>query len=809
MAEKIIVSFRQKGAIRSVEDFRGRVVVLGDGDSPEARLQTRTEVPREELGLRDGKFDLSRVPVVAIGGKAKHRLGRVSRFLEENARFSGAFLCFEGSGNWDLDNGVIVLTSKGILSGRPVSGGRPEVELTDYRWLTDGRYVADRARMLHGKVLDTLAAEVEQIPPTEKLAESLTATWGRFDHPLQPVVEAVRTELYELEGRRVVLTGEEARDMNALVLEHLGRKLVAAGVRYVRDVPASLTLTAAEVDPELVAARDNLGTIEIPGVGRRLATSQRGELNFGRPVVTVKVTAEEFRAVTAWPFPTIYPVIGEIGEGYGQLNYRLEEAVESPEAERLGKLREHFAQRWLDAQRVKNYPQDVKVADPHEADAPVTPEPVAWGYDLMTGETFTAYAALVHDVRGAKGRIYDDGWRIRWFDNAAEAAEAKGRREARSFETARRIEAELTAEAEAVELPAPVPAAFVPCAPTAAEILGLAGFTPGQYRVREDVGHWYSAGSRGGRDDDGKWYGGASPSGHFAEKARDGVWEIGQTGLSHLFEGGQVGEYRREAFVQPVLAVMGAGEKIPAIKAKITADREAAEEAYRANVRRFIEALRAEPAFASLSPETQAELTELASRDWGIPSIEEEKLRREWANAQVLYKRENSGEVLANWGGHFRVMGASGNCDYWVICPDGTLREPDTVEYRKRYTSEGEKQWRLVGPKELALTWSKAYTAADHEFRVAKLPAGGCTAEQLATIERLEREISEKFHGTTGISGRVSPMIGKGWGLKPTPAPIPASAPVAEKGPAIEAAGLNLTGLFGGAATVSSRKPRR
>ncbi|MBI1908274.1 hypothetical protein HYS28_02565 [Candidatus Uhrbacteria bacterium] len=139
-------------------------------------------------------------------------------------------------------------------------------------------------------------------------------------------------------------------------------------------------------------------------------------------------------------------------------------------------------------------------------------------------------------------------------------------------------------------------------------------------------------------------------------------------------------------------------------------------------------------------------------------------------------------------------MGATGNADYWVVRPDGTLRDPDEVSYRKRYTSEGDKQWRLVGADELAITWSKAYTAAPHEFAVAKLPVGGCTTEQLATVSRLEREISGRFQGATGISGTASPGIGGGWDLPSSKKQAPTStpAPVPEQ-PAPSAAQRKLT----------------
>ncbi len=171
-----------------------------------------------------------------------------------------------------------------------------------------------------------------------------------------------------------------------------------------------------------------------------------------------------------------------------------------------------------------------------------------------------------------------------------------------------------------------------------------------------------------------------------------------------------------------------------------------------------------------------------------------EKWQATEAELKTLEERKSSGEVLVDFGGHFRVMGATGNAQYWVIMPDGSERDPDEVEYRKRYTSEGSKKWRLVGPGELAISWFKAYTAADHEFVVDKLPEGGCTAEQLVTVERLEREIDERFRGSVGCSGQSSPDIGRGWDLQPAPTP---TAPVVESTGTSDSSEPDLSSLLG------------
>ncbi|NCU44154.1 hypothetical protein EOM71_00555 [Candidatus Falkowbacteria bacterium] len=181
---------------------------------------------------------------------------------------------------------------------------------------------------------------------------------------------------------------------------------------------------------------------------------------------------------------------------------------------------------------------------------------------------------------------------------------------------------------------------------------------------------------------------------------------------------------------------------------------------------------------------------EKARRIFGEITVVEEGLK-------ALEQRQNSGEVIVYFGGHFRTMGATHNAQYWVIRADGTEREPDEVNYRKRYTFEGEKSWRLVGPEELAISWFKAYTAADHEFIVNKVPQGGCTLEQLMTVKRLEAEISQQFYGSVGVSGRVSPEIGKGWNLGETK-PEPVEPTSVENDEGVDLAEVDLSEFFGG-----------
>jgi len=174
--------------------------------------------------------------------------------------------------------------------------------------------------------------------------------------------------------------------------------------------------------------------------------------------------------------------------------------------------------------------------------------------------------------------------------------------------------------------------------------------------------------------------------------------------------------------------------------------------------------------------------------------------------AKELHRRQTGGEVLANFETWKRRGGATNCGQGWVVRPDGSLREPDRMDCpRPRHQHEGTQHWDLVAEIELAISWSKAYTAAPHEFTVAKRPVSGLTQAQLATVEQLEREIAEQWDGAVGMSGHTSsPPVGRGWGLKPLPAPKPA----APAGPPVKLGGLDLAGLFGGAVVVKNDKRR-
>lgn len=784
---QILLAYRRKGESRE-HSFHGAVAVLGED------RKTLTWLKREDLPLREGRLDLSSVPVVGIGGKRKQQPGRAQSFLESNLDFQGALLFYPGTGNWDLGEGMLFVTSREVMSGRRVSGGRPEVQITNHRWLRDGRYVADRAKVLHNKVLEVLEAELEQETTPEAIVQAI-AGW-QVPHRLRYIIENVSGELFELETRRVIFTGEQVRDMIALVHQCLTKKLQETGIRFVHDIPEALTVTAEEIAPELVSQRDTVGTVVVPGVGRRLPKKRSARFGFsGNQVPVVELSIEEFRLVDGWPFATVYPVLTGFGEVFEQVDYGLQDAMEALEADRLDKLREYFAEVWLNVQRGKNCPKDEKIANPLEVDPPATPNPVVWGFDLMTDEAQTVYAALHHSVGVSKGRVVDSGWSIRWYDDAEQAAivDAKARREAESFITARKLETELTAEVSVSALPVELPVMFVPL--TLTQVMERLGFTAEQFRI----------------EGEGPVMRCVAPAKDYYSKLKETFVIIERAQYANRWwhrDGEVIVVYANTSINHLVDKDMGAAEqfgtpkdKIQSVRIWIESERQKAEDDYRAQVREFAKKLQERSAYASLSSDAQAKLASLADRcDLPSPSRIMAEFQTEWAKAEALQCRVESGEILTNFGGHFRVMGATGNAQYWVIMPDGSERDADEVSYRKRYTSEGEKKWRLVGPEELAIMWSKAFTAAPHEFAVIKYPDGGCTPEQLSAVKRIECEIFKLCYGTTD-----SVEIAGGWELRKKSSPKAMHEKTALAEP-VDLAKVDLSRLFGGGITKNSRK---
>ena len=203
---------------------------------------------------------------------------------------------------------------------------------------------------------------------------------------------------------------------------------------------------------------------------------------------------------------------------------------------------------------------------------------------------------------------------------------------------------------------------------------------------------------------------------------------------------------------------------------------------------------RLESLCVSLESDNSEAIRAIRERRYGYLPSSTPELKVWIAQTEAIIAKAEAVKKMPKFGGHFRVMGSSGNSQYWVIRQDGTQREPDEVSYRKRYTSEGEKYWRLV-ENELAISWSKSCTAAAHELKVDQLPVGGLSPGQLATVAILEKEIEASWAGRTGMSGGRCPSIGLGWNLKSVPKKLAAQQEPAEKGEVVDLS--TMTTLFG------------
>lgn len=103
--------------------------------------------------------------------------------------------------------------------------------------------------------------------------------------------------------------------------------------------------------------------------------------------------------------------------------------------------------------------------------------------------------------------------------------------------------------------------------------------------------------------------------------------------------------------------------------------------------------------------------------------------------------------------------------DGWVIKPNGELRMADVAV--SGHTLDGTQTWRQLLPGELALSWSKDYSAAEQVFDVVYNP-GTVTAEQIQAVAKIQQELAEERGA------------GRGWGFG-APAVVTPPKPVSRE----------------------------
>ncbi len=742
--EPVLLLYRRKGAEQK-ENFRGPIYIVDLG-TPEMKL---TPVARVELPA--GPLDLTRVPVIGIGGKRKYQPDRVREFLGQNPGFSGAFLLYPGSGNWDLGEGMLFVTSHEVLEGQRISGGRPEIQLTNFRWERDGRYVADRAKMLHGKVLETIETSLEQAPGTTLIAEAMLG-YG-FEHPLKAQLAAVLHDLHELEERRISFETGQAKSFAEEVKTLLVAKLEMAGVRRVSEIPAGLTITAEEIAPELTAQRETLGTVEIPGLGRWPVLRRRDFMGF-KPYVAV--TLDDVRQITNWPFTNLDLRIEEV-DGNSWDGSHWSAPIFQEGDDRWPAILKGIEEKWVHVQRSSNWPKDSLTGDPCETGVPILPDMVKWGEDF-SGQTFFAFPAYSEKATvwvvppkpsyGMGGGGYNQkGWGIKWFNTAEEAVShnAEARYHAEDLIRQKRLEDETQKAAEGKQFPLAPPEMAEFMTPTLAEIMEHLGFKPGQFRIEAHepriIHHpgvftggegWLYDDRGSGPDRNDSWSESWNET-FLWEKDDDGVLVIYQSAtLSHLMGSDWYDSGRCECVANRELGVTK--DTILAAREWIRGEQEKVVEENRCRIRVFLEAVRELPAYACLPKGLQEKLAPDSfhadpDRIEGLVA----ELHHAWLLAEGLLVQQLAGQVLVNFEAWHRRGGASNRGDGWVVRPDGSCRQRDssTIPLHK---SDGMVRWDLVQPDELALIWRGGCS-------VAHLPANGLTSEQRDAVREIETEI--------------------------------------------------------------------
>lgn len=117
-----------------------------------------------------------------------------------------------------------------------------------------------------------------------------------------------------------------------------------------------------------------------------------------------------------------------------------------------------------------------------------------------------------------------------------------------------------------------------------------------------------------------------------------------------------------------------------------------------------------------------------------------------------------------------RTGGRTNAGNGWVIDRNGQDRDSTSMwnsnpRRLERY-GEGYMVWEQILPGEVVLKWSKATSAASHEFQVIHLPSEGLTEAQLERIREIQNTLEANWESASGFaSGKPSPPVGKGWGL--------------------------------------------
>lgn len=451
----------------------------------------------------------------------------------------------------------------------------------------------------------------------------------------------------------------------------------------------------------------------------------------------VELSFEEIKKVTEWPYNDVAFEVTEITQlsssGYEREHMKsttLRNLLSSEEEGCWQKILEYFQERWIEVQRDRNYPKDEQTVDAHFFDLPTGLKPFNWGYNFMTGEKFYAYPTVEHIVYAPKGFLIDKGWWIKWFDFAEEAkrVDFNTREEARSYARSREIAESLRAT-EMSPCPFDIPEKYQEEILSQEYIMSLTGLTPDKYIIEKDIEFWWNHGDSGYRDPDDGWVLGYPPSASCVKKEGE-IFHIGTLAFSSLFE--KIfckSYYYHNLYSEGLFCLLELSkEKVDEIKNILNQRKEDRLNQYKILVESTKERIINSKEFKFFPKSLQSQICDEYS---SLSSLRDDILNA-WSQASHLLSKDN---FLVNWGGHFRMMGAANNEDYFVVSYDGLIRQADSISYRKAYRSEGEKLWNFVGENETALYYNQY-----NGLKVVKAPTE-YTEIQKQSIEQIKKDL--------------------------------------------------------------------
>ena len=153
-----------------------------------------------------------------------------------------------------------------------------------------------------------------------------------------------------------------------------------------------------------------------------------------------------------------------------------------------------------------------------------------------------------------------------------------------------------------------------------------------------------------------------------------------------------------------------------------------------------------------------------------IKEHEEEKRKaEELVRINTMKLKKEAEEKIAKAKGYpsdfsyyNRVTGATGQSHAYVIRPDGTIRENDSLDYSNPnhaykysdpiHNAEGTQHWKQIMPGEIIIAYTKDYTAAPLIPTIEWMPEQ-VTPAQLDAIQDIIHELEEKYCIQVGIKG--------------------------------------------------------